>query len=63
MKKVVYIGATQSQIDYRGNDDPRQLLIEGKTYEVDTWDEQNWHTHVTLKGISGTFNSVHFKEA
>ena len=60
-KKVIYIGASQSQVDYRGNDDPRPLLTEGDTYEVATWNELAWHTHVTLKGISGTFNSVHFE--
>ena len=63
MKKVIYIGADQEQIDWRGNDDPRPLLTEGKTYEVATWNEQDWHTHVTLKGITGTFNSVHFTDA
>ena len=62
MKRVVYIGATPAQINWRGNDDPRELLIEGKIYEVATWDERDWHTHVTLIGIPGTFNSVHFKE-
>ena len=62
MKKVIYIGASQAQIDWRGNDDPRPLLVEGQTYKVAIWDERNWHTYVTLRGISGTFNSVHFKE-
>ena len=61
--KVVYIGATQDQVDWRGNDDPRPLLTKGAAYRVATWNEQAWHTDVTLHGISGRFNSVHFKKS
>jgi hypothetical protein len=59
--KVKFIEkATQEQIDWRRNDNPNKLTV-GKIYEVDKWNEDSWHTNVTLKGIKGTFNSVSFK--
>ena len=61
MKKVVYKGATTEQVNWRGNDDPRPLLVEGKVYDVKRWDEQSWHTNVYLYGVKGSFNSVSFE--
>ena len=59
--KVKFIEkASPEQINWRRNDDPNKLTI-GKIYEVEKWDEDSWHTHVTLKGIKGTFNSVSFQ--
>ncbi len=59
--KVKFIEkATQEQIDWRRNDNPNKLTV-GKIYEVEKWDEDSWHTDVTLKGIKGTFNSVSFQ--
>ena len=59
--KVKFIEkATQEQIDWRRNDNPNKLTV-GKIYEVENWDEDSWHTHVTLKGIKGIFNSVSFQ--
>ena len=59
--KVKFIKkATQEQIDWRRNDNPNKLTV-GKIYEVEKWDEDSWHTDVTLKGIKGTFNSVSFQ--
>jgi|TARA_Y100000034_G_scaffold6782_1_gene7516 hypothetical protein len=59
--KVKFIKkATQEQIDWRRNDNPNKLTV-GKIYEVEKWDEDSWHTDVTLKDIKGTFNSVSFQ--
>ena len=59
--KVKFIEkASPEQINWRRNDAPNKLTI-GKIYEVEKWDEDSWHTHVTLKGIKGTFNSVSFQ--
>ena len=59
--KVKFIkNATQEQIDWRRNDNPNKLTV-GKIYEVEKWDEDSWHTDVTLKDIKGTFNSVSFQ--
>ena len=59
--KVKFIEkASPEQINWRRNDNPNKLTI-GKIYEVKKWDEGSWHTHVTIKGIKGTFNSVSFQ--
>ena len=55
-------GATQEQINWGSNDDPRDFLVEGQPYEIIKVDVKSWHTKLTLHQISGTFNSVHFKK-
>lgn len=58
---VIYNGATQLQVDYsRSFDDPRDVLVIGRTYTVTRWDEHAWHTNVYLKEVHGKFNSVYF---
>ena len=61
MKKVRYIGATDKQVKWGGNDDPRSLLNEGDIYEVEHEEVHSWHTKYSLKGIKGRFNSVCFE--
>lgn len=60
--KVVYIGCSQEQISWGSNDDPRLILIEGNEYEIGIVDVHSQHTKLTLKGISGRFNSVCFNK-
>lgn len=61
--KAEYTGeATQEQINWGGNDDPRGLLESGKTYDIELVDIHTWHTKIYLKDFPGKkFNSVHFK--
>ena len=60
---VFYRGdATQEQINWGSNDDPRSVLVEGQPYKVCSVDVRSWHTKLTLHQISGRFNSVHFKK-
>jgi hypothetical protein len=58
---VRYIGCTQDQINWGSNDDPRGILIEGDKYYVESVDVRSHHTKLTLRGISGRFNSVCFE--
>ena len=60
-RRVIYTGASQSQIDWGGNDDPRSLLTIGEEYEVESTDVRSWHTKITLVGIKGRFNDASFK--
>ena len=57
---VVYEGASESQVNWGGCDDPRPILEEGSTYLVDFVEVHSWHTKVKLIGIQGLFNSVCF---
>ncbi len=59
---VIYDGCSQEQIDWGSNDDPRNILVEGNVYEIENVDIHSQHTKLTLKGISGRFNSVCFKK-
>ena len=60
-QKVVYIGATDDQVRWGNNDDPRDIpLVEGETYTVYRKEIHSWHTKVELVGVNGRFNSVHF---
>ena len=58
---VIFIGATDSQVAWGGNDDPRKVLTEGEEYTIESVDVHSWHTKITLVGIKGRFNNVSFK--
>ncbi len=60
-KRVKFIGATDEQINWGGNDDPREALKEGDVYLVEKESVHSWHTKVKLKDIDGWFNSVSFE--
>lgn len=61
--KVIYTGCTDEQVSWgAGNDDPRQLLVEGAIYFVEKIESHTWHTKLHLHGICGRFNSVSFKK-
>ena len=57
-KKVVYNGGKDS---YYGCDEPDQLVV-GEGYMVIGEDVRSFQTNLTLKGVSGSFNSVWFNE-
>lgn len=59
--KVIYIGASEEQVRWGGNSDPRGLLEEGKEYEVEDKEVHSWHTKIKLKGIDGKFNDASFR--
>ena len=58
---VKYTGATDQQVRWGSNDDPRKVLTVGQTYEVEKVEVHTWHTKVYLVGIEGRFNSVSFE--
>ena len=61
MKLIRYIGASDEQVRWGENDDPRGLLKRGNIYEVEYEEVHSWHTKYSLKGIAGRFNSVCFE--
>lgn len=60
--RVIYLGTTEDQITWGGNDDPRNVLIEGDIYQIEKVEQHSWHTKLTLRNIPGKFNSVCFKK-
>lgn len=61
MKRVRYIGATDEQVRWGSNADPRGILTEGQTYDVEAERVHSWHTKIKLAGIDGWFNAVSFE--
>jgi len=61
--RVKYIGCTDEQVRWGGNDDPRTVLEEGQEYEVEEKEVHSWHTKIKLVGVEGKFNSVCFEGA
>ena len=59
---VIYIGASDEQVQWGGNDDPRGILIEGKHYEIERKEMHSWHTKIILREFPGKkFNSECFE--
>ncbi|MBC8437147.1 hypothetical protein H8D85_02365 [bacterium] len=58
--KVRYTNATDDQVNWGANDDPRELLHLNHDYTIRTVDVRSWHTKVQLKDVKGIFNSTHF---
>ena len=57
---VVFLGAViAEQVAWAGTDYPH--LEVGATFTVATSKQFPSFTHVTLEGVEGTFNSVHFR--
>jgi len=57
---VVFLGAViPEQIAWAGTDYPD--LEVGATFTLDSVVQYPSYTHVTLSGVEGTFNSVHFR--
>lgn len=56
--KVRYLGCTQDQINWGGNDWPPCIV--GRVYTVTDVEVHSQHTKISLKGMVGKFNSVCF---
>ena len=61
--KVRFIGESDSQVKWGGNDDPRNCLKEGEIYTVDHTEIHSWHTKVYLQEVGGRFPSAAFEDA
>lgn len=63
MSSVVFIeeSASKEQIRWGGHSSP-DLLVVGKSYEVERIEVHSCHTRVYLVGIKGYFNSVWFED-
>ncbi len=59
--KVRFVGATEAQVQWGGNDDPNKVLKVGQIYMIDAIKVHSWHTKVRILGFEGAFNSVSFK--
>ena len=60
--KVKYIGATDTQVRWGGNDDPRGLLTKGTIYELQHKEVHSQHTKYFLAEFPDKeFNSVCFE--
>lgn len=62
-ERLVYVDATDAQVRWGSNDDPRGILVPGKSYAVASVDVRSSHTKVELVAFPGKrFNSVCFKQ-
>jgi hypothetical protein len=59
---VKFIGCSKEQIAWGNNDDPTGILIVGDKYYVEKVEIHSQHTKLTLRGVSGMFNSVCFEK-
>jgi hypothetical protein len=60
---VRYIGASDEQVNFAG-DDPRNVLIKWGYYRLKDMEVESWYTLITLSGFEELrFNSVCFEEA
>lgn len=57
--KVKFIGCSKEQIAWGSNDDPYMLILD-RVYTVEYVEVHSQHTKISLKGITGKFNSVCF---
>ena len=59
--KIKFVEATDAQVNWGGNDDPRKLLEVGKSYTISKIEKHTWHTKLVLKEYPDKkFNSAHF---
>ena len=62
-KAVIYTGTSEEQIKWGNNDDPRDLLVIGKTYHIQRKEVHSWSTKLWLVEFPDKkFNSVCFDE-
>lgn len=60
--KMEYIGCIKEQVNWGGNDDPRDLLTVGSLYTVKKTEIHTWHTKIELEEFPGKFfNSTCFE--
>jgi len=60
--RIIYLDCIEEQVNWGSNDDPRKVLIEGALYYIEQVEIHSQYTKLTLRGISGRFNSVSFKK-
>jgi hypothetical protein len=54
--------ASDCQVQWGSNDDPRQHLVLGQAYTVSAVDVRSWHTKLSFEECPGKrFNSVNFR--
>lgn len=59
---AIYIGTTDYQVRWGGNDDPRPHLTVGQRVRIIDHEVHSWHTKVVVEGLPGLqFNSVSFQ--
>jgi hypothetical protein len=61
---VIFESASDEQVNWGSNKDPRKELEIGHEYEIQNVEVHSWHTKVWVyhKGVKGPFNSVHFEK-
>lgn len=57
---VRFLGWTKEQVAWGNNDTPYMLILD-RVYEVINVVRHSQHTKVQIKGVLGSFNSVHFQ--
>ena len=61
-KRVKFLGASQEQTNWGGNDDANEHLVVGSEYDVSDVEQHSYHTKITLVEFPGLqFNSVSFE--
>ncbi|MDD3263414.1 MAG: hypothetical protein PHT94_00800 [Candidatus Nanoarchaeia archaeon] len=59
---VRFVDYDPDQVKWGSNDDPiKKGLVKNDYYTIDSVDVRSWHTKLTLKEKSGSFNSAHFQ--
>ena len=59
---VRFIRCSKEQIAWGNNTDPTGIMIVGDKYYVEKVEVHSQHTKLTLRGVSGRFNSVCFEK-
>lgn len=60
-ERVRYVGASDTQVNWGGCDDPRLLMEDGDEFILEDVEVHSYHTKVRLEGVEGQFNSVCFE--
>lgn len=61
-RKIRFIGALDSQVQWGGNDDPREFMKEGDIVTLVRQEIHSWHTIYEVEEFPGkVFNSVSFE--
>lgn len=59
---VRFVEATDAQVNWGSNDDPREHLLTTTAYTVVDVEVHSFHTKIVLEGFEDLrFNSVHFE--
>jgi len=58
-QRVKYRGASDAQVNWGQNDDPRECLVKGRVYDVIETEVLSWHTTIRLS----EFPDLEFNDA